>query len=285
MELMLGLGAILIAYTFSSIKVIKEYERYVIFTLGRADGIRGPGMQFVMPVLQNSKKVDTRIMTMPIPLQEIITKDNVSVKTAAVCFFQVVDPLKAVTKIEDPYAATDQIAPTTLRSILGQHELDELLTERDIINTKLSAIIDRQTEGWGIKVIAVEVKDVEIPENMKRAMAKQAEDERERRAKIVAAEGEHQAAEKLALAAGVISNTPGAMQLRQLQTMVEVSAEKNSTLIFPIPMEFMEMARGAIGAMKDQAAKDRGETLKVSEKVKEQAGIFSKFKQETLHYL
>lgn len=271
MELMLGLGAILIAYTLSSIKVIKEYERYVIFTLGRADGIRGPGMQFVMPMLQNCKKVDTRIMTMPIPLQEIITKDNVSVKTAAVCFFQVVDPLKAVTKIEDPYAATNQIAQTTLRSILGQHELDELLTERDIINTKLSAIIDRQTEGWGVKVIAVEVKDVEIPENMKRAMAKQAEAERERRAKIVAAEGEHQAAEKLALAAGVISNTPGAMQLRQLQTMVEVSAEKNSTLIFPIPMEFMEMARGAIGAMKDQAAKDRGETLKLSDKVKEEA--------------
>jgi len=175
-------------------------------------------------------------------MQDIITKDNITAKTAAVCFFSVVDPYKVVTKIEDPYTATSQIAQTTLRSVLGQHELDELLSGRDKINAQLQAIIDRQTEGWGIKVNAIQVKDVEIPESMQRAMARQAEAERERRAKIVAAEGELQAAEKLSQAARVISSEPGAMQLRQLQTMVEVSAEKNSTLIFPIPIELLSFA-------------------------------------------
>lgn len=228
-----------VAYLLSGIKIVREYDRLVVFTLGKANSVVGPGPQLLLPLIQNSKKVDLRIITMSIPLQEIITKDNVSVKTAAVCFFQVIDPYKAVTKVEDPFTATSQIAQTTLRSVLGQHELDELLVERDAINAKLSAIIDRQTEGWGIKVNAVEVKDLEIPESMQRAMARQAEAERERRAKVVAAEGEHQAAEKLAMAARVISQEPGAMQLRQLQTMVEVSAEKNSTLIFPIPIELM----------------------------------------------
>ena len=195
-------------------------------------------------------------------MQEIITKDNVSVRTAAVCFFQVVDPFKAVTKIEDPIEATRQIAQTTLRSVLGQHELDELLSARDSINAQLSAIIDRQTEGWGIKVNSVEVKDVEIPEGMQRAMARQAEAERERRAKVVAAEGEHQAAEKLAEAAKLIAAQPGAMQLRQLQTMVEVSAEKNSTLIFPIPIEFMS------GITQNQTSEE-GERLDVSATMKQ----------------
>lgn len=238
------IGAFLAAaYVWSSLKIVKEYDRLVVFRLGKVKGVSGPGIQFVFPVLDTFKKVDLRIITMSIPMQEIITKDNVPVKTAAVCFFQVVDPYKAITKIEDPFTATNQIAQTTLRSILGQHELDDLLTERDAINAKLSAIIDRQTEGWGIKVNAVEVKDVEIPESMQRAMARQAEAERERRAKIVAAEGEHQAAEKLADAARVIASQPGAMQLRQLQTMVEVSAEKNSTLIFPIPIELLDFAK------------------------------------------
>jgi regulator of protease activity HflC (stomatin/prohibitin superfamily) len=236
----------LVAYTCSAIKVVKEYDRLVVFTLGKVTGTSGPGLQLVFPGIQQTRKIDLRIITMAIPMQEIITRDNVSVKTAAVCFFQVVDPYKAVTKIEDHFNATSQIAQTTLRSILGQHQLDELLTERDAINAKLQLVIDRQTEGWGIKVISVEVKDVEIPDSMQRAMARQAEAERERRAKIVAAEGEHQAAERLAMAAKVISSQPGAMQLRQLQSMVEVSAEKNSTLIFPIPIEFMELARGAI---------------------------------------
>lgn len=250
---LLGLG-----YAASALRVIKEYERVIVFSLGRAEGVRGPGLQFVFPIFQTAKKVDLRIITMSIPMQEIITKDNVSAKTAAVCFFQIVDPFKAVTKIEDAFMATSQVAQTTLRSVLGQHELDELLTERDAINAKLSAIIDRQTEGWGVKVLSVEVKDVEIPEGMKRAMARQAEAERERRAKIVAAEGEHQAAEKLAEAARVIGTVPGAMQLRQLQTMVEVSAEKNSTLIFPIPIELLDFAKGMTN-------RDEGATIKVKD--------------------
>jgi regulator of protease activity HflC (stomatin/prohibitin superfamily) len=250
-------GTILLTCT----KVIKEYDRLVVFTLGKVDNVIGPGLNFVIPFIQQTKKVDLRIVTMVIPMQEIITKDNVSAKTAAVCFFQVVDPYKAVTKVEDPYNATNQIAQTTLRSILGQHELDELLQERDAINAKLSAVIDRQTEGWGIKVLAVEVKDVEIPESMKRAMARQAEAERERRAKITAAEGEHQAAERLAAAAKVISAQPGAMQLRQLQSMVEVSAEKNSTLIFPIPIELLQYAQKALAAANPETENDATKTL------------------------
>lgn len=232
-----------ICYVISAIKFVKEYDRLVILTVGKATGVLGPGLTFVWPIFQSDKKVDLRVITMSIPMQEIITKDNISAKTAAVCFFQVIDPFKAVTKVEDPFTATSQIAQTTLRSVLGQHELDELLTERDMINHKLSAIIDRQTEGWGIKVQSVEVKDVEIPETMQRAMARQAEAERERRAKIVAADGELQASEKLAEAARMIASSPGAMQLRQLQSMVEVSAENNSTIIFPIPIELFEGAR------------------------------------------
>lgn len=245
-------GLLAAAYLASSFKVVKEYERFVVFTLGKVTGTTPPGVNFVFPFFQNYRKVDLRVITMSIPMQEIITRDNVSVKTAAVCFFQVVDPYKAITKIEDPFTATSQIAQTTLRSVLGQHELDHLLSERDAINVKLQAIIDRQTEPWGVKVVAVEVKDVEIPESMQRAMARQAEAERERRAKIVAAEGEHQAAEKLTEAAKVIAAQPGAMQLRQLQSMVEVSAEKNSTLIFPIPVEFLELAAQAIKGKSDK---------------------------------
>ncbi len=274
MEIGIGFMFLLMGYLLTSLRVIKEYERFIVFTLGRADGVRGPGLQLVFPIFQTSKKVDLRIITMSIPMQEIITKDNVSAKTAAVCFFQVVDPFKAVTKIEDPFNATSQVAQTTLRSVLGQHELDELLTERDVINAKLSAIIDRQTEGWGVKVISVEVKDVEIPESMKRAMAKQAEAERERRAKIVAAEGEHQAAEKLAQAARVIGTVPGAMQLRQLQTMVEVSAEKNSTLIFPVPIELMQFAQAAVQHMRNENDQDEaGSKIKIDEKEAEAVPI------------
>ena len=263
-ELIGLLGGALVLYAMSGIKVIKEYDRLVVFTLGKANNVAGPGLNIIWPIFQNTKKVDLRIITMSIPMQEIITKDNISIKTAAVCFFQVVDPYKAVTKIEDPYHATNQIAQTTLRSILGQHELDELLQDRDAINAKLQAVIDRQTEGWGIKVNAVEVKDVEIPETMQRAMARQAEAERERRAKIVAAEGEHQAAEKLALAAQVISSQPGAMQLRQLQSMVEIASEKNSTLILPIPMELLEFVKRAAPAPAD------GATIKVPKAQKQE---------------
>lgn len=251
MELFGGLVFFGLALLLSSLKFVSEYDRLVVFRFGRVVGVRGPGPVLIVPIVENFKKVDMRMVTMSIPMQEVITKDNVSAKTAAVCFFQVVDPYKVVTKIEDPYNATSQIAQTTLRSVLGQHELDDLLAERDKINAQLQAIVDRQTEGWGIKVNAIEVKDVEIPELMQRAMARQAEAERERRAKIVAAEGEMQAAEKLAQAADVIGRSPGAMQLRQLQTMVEVSAEKNSTLIFPIPIELLQAA-GRSGAAGQQ---------------------------------
>lgn len=260
MELFSIIGFIGAMILLTSIRFVNEYDRLVIFRMGRAIGVRGPGLCFVLPVLEQAKKVDLRIITMSIPMQEIITKDNVSAKTAAVCFFQVVDPFKVVTKIEDPYTATNQIAQTTLRSVLGQHDLDHLLADRDTINAKLQAMIDRQTEGWGIKVNTVEVKDVEIPDNMQRAMARQAEAERERRAKIVAAEGELQAAEKLALAARKISSEPGAMQLRQLQSMVEVSAEKNTTLIFPIPIELMSFARSAAAKFNQALGASSSET-------------------------
>ncbi len=238
---LIGIGVVMAGlFLLSGIRLIKEYDRLVIFTLGKATDVKGPGPSYVWPMAQSEKKVDLRVVTMAIPMQEIITKDNISCKTAAVCFFQVVDPLKAVTKVEDWYTATNQIAQTTLRSVLGQHELDELLSERDVINAKLSSIIDRQTEGWGIQITAVEVKDVELPESMQRAMARQAEAERERRAKITAAEGELQAAEKLAQAANMIASAPGAMQLRQLQTMVEVAGDAKATVILPIPIEMME---------------------------------------------
>lgn len=266
----------------SSVKFINEYDRLVVFRLGRVIGERGPGVSFVVPLLERSQKVDLRIVTMSIPMQEAITRDNISVKIAAVCFYQIVDSRKVVTKIEDAMAATNQVAQTTLRSIIGQHELDDVLTERDKINAKLQSLIDRQTEGWGIKVNAVEIKDVEIPQQMQRAMARQAEAERERRAKIVAAEGELQAAEKLAQAAAVISSQPGAMQLRQLQTMVEVSAEKNSTLIFPIPIELMpknaagvaekamQFLPAAAQALKAKGEKpDHGEKIQLTEDTKE----------------
>jgi regulator of protease activity HflC (stomatin/prohibitin superfamily) len=258
----------------SSIKFINEYDRLVVFRLGRVVGERGPGIGFVLPLIERSQKVDLRIVTMSIPVQEAITRDNISVKIAAVCFYQVKDCRKVVTKIEDAMMATSQVAQTTLRSVIGQHELDDVLTERDKINAKLQSIIDRQTEGWGIKVNAVEIKDVEIPQQMQRAMARQAEAERERRAKVVAAEGELQAAEKLAQAAAVISGQPGAMQLRQLQTMVEVSAEKNSTLIFPIPIELLPGLNKNPGVVEKamhflpaaaQALNSKGETLKVTE--------------------
>ncbi len=237
---------VLVVYALICMRIIQEYDRLVIFTLGRVTGVIGPGLQFVWVPFQTSRRVGLRITTMDIPNQEVITKDNVSVKTAAVCFFQVADPLKVVIKIQDPMIAINQIAQTTLRSVIGQHELDELLSDRETINSKLQEIIDRQTEGWGIKILSVELKDVTIPDTMKRAMAQQAEAERVRRAKIVAAEGEMQASEKLAQAAGIMAVQPGAMQLRQLQTLMEIAAEKNSTIIFPVPTDLLEVLHQAI---------------------------------------
>ena len=221
----------------SAIKVFKEYERGVIFRLGRVVGAKGPGLFFIIPVMDRVVKVSLRTQTFDVKPQEIITKDNVPVKVNAVAYFRVVDPNKAVVEVENYRLATLQIAQTTLRGVLGQVELDELLTERDKINQKLQQIIDGQTDPWGIKVSIVEVKEVELPDTMKRAMARQAEVERDRRAKIINAQGEYQAAEKLSQAAKIIGQYPAAIQLRYLQTLSEVASENNSTTLFPVPID------------------------------------------------
>ncbi len=222
----------------SAVKIVQEYERGVIFRLGRLVGPRGPGLFFIVPFVDRMVKVDLRTITLDIPAQEAITRDNVTVKVNAVAYFRVVDPSRAIVAIEDYRRATWQIAQTSLRSVLGQSDLDELLIHRAKINQELQTIIDEQTEPWGIKVSIVEVKDVELPDTMKRAMAKQAEAEREKRAKIIHAEGEFVASDQLRLAAGVIGREPGALQLRYLQTLTEIAVEKNSTIIFPLPIEF-----------------------------------------------
>jgi regulator of protease activity HflC (stomatin/prohibitin superfamily) len=221
----------------SAIKVFKEYERGVIFRLGRVVGAKGPGLFFIIPVIDKVVKISLRTQTFDVKPQEIITKDNVPVKVNAVTYFRVVDPNKAIVEVENYRLATLQIAQTTLRGVLGQVELDELLTERDKINQKLQQIIDGQTDPWGIKVSIVEVKEVELPDTMKRAMARQAEVERDRRAKIINAQGEYQAAEKLSQAAKIIGEYPAAIQLRYLQTLSEVASENNSTTLFPIPID------------------------------------------------
>jgi regulator of protease activity HflC (stomatin/prohibitin superfamily) len=236
------LAVILVAQT--AIKILKEYERGVIFRLGRLQRVKGPGIFFIIPFVDRMQKVDLRVVTLDIPTQEAITRDNVTVKVNAVTFFRVVDPGRAIVAVEDYRRATWQISQTTLRSVLGQSDLDELLIHREEINQKLQKIIDEQTEPWGIKVGIVEVKDVELPESMKRAMSAQAEAEREKRAKIINAEGEFVAAQQLTEAAATMSREPMALQLRYLQTLFTISAEKNSTIIFPIPIEFMGMISG-----------------------------------------
>jgi len=227
-----------------SIRIAREYERGVIFRLGRLIGTKGPGLYLLIPVIDRQVKVDLRTVTMNVPPQEVITRDNVPAKVNAVVYFRVMEATKSIVEVEDYIAATSQIAQTTLRSTLGQAELDHLLAERDRINQQLQRIIDDQTEPWGIKVSTVEVKDVEIPQTMQRAMARQAEAERERRAKVIAAEGEFQASEKLAQAANVISTEPIALQLRFLQTLGEVAAENNSTTIFPVPIDLLKPLLG-----------------------------------------
>jgi regulator of protease activity HflC (stomatin/prohibitin superfamily) len=231
------LAFILLMVVLSSIKIVPEYERGVIFRLGRLVGARGPGLFFVVPVLERMVRVDTRIITMDVPSQEVITLDNVTIKVNAVLYFQVINPNWAVTKVMDFIRATMQIAQTTLRSVVGQVDLDSLLADREVINQKLQQIIDEQTEPWGIKVTIVEVKDVELPNSMQRAMAKQAEAEREKRSKIIHAEGELQASKALGQAAEVIAREPVTLQLRYLQTLTEISVEKNSTIIFPLPID------------------------------------------------
>jgi regulator of protease activity HflC (stomatin/prohibitin superfamily) len=230
---------IVIIVLLSAVKVFPEYQRGVIFRLGRLNEPKGPGLFFIIPIVDRVVRVDLRTITFDVPAQEVITKDNVPAKVNAVAYFRVVDPSKSVVEIQNFILATSQIAQTTLRSVLGQSDLDHLLTERDKLNARLQEIIDEQTEPWGVKVSVVEIKDVEIPPNMQRAMARQAEAERERRAKVIAAEGEFQASEKLAQAADVLSRNPAAIQLRYLQTLSEIATEKNSTTLFPIPIDLI----------------------------------------------
>jgi regulator of protease activity HflC (stomatin/prohibitin superfamily) len=223
----------------SSIRVLREYERGVVFRLGRLIGQKGPGLVLLIPIIDRMVKVDLRTVTLNIPPQELITRDNVPASVNAVCYFRVVDASNAIVQVENYLQATSQISQTTLRAVLGRAELDTLLAERDRLNDELQRIIDDQTEPWGIKVTTVEIKDVEIPQTMQRAMARQAEAERERRAKIIAAEGEFQAADKLADAAQKIGEHPVAIQLRFLQTLVEIGSENNSTTVFPLPVELL----------------------------------------------
>ena len=231
----------------ASLRIVREYDRGVIFRLGRVTGAKGPGLFWLIPFVDQMRLVDLRVVTLDVPTQEAITKDNVTVKVNAVCYFRVLDPTAAVVNVANYLLATQQIAQTTLRSVLGQSELDELLAERDQINQQLQQIIDEQTEPWGVKVSVVEVKDVELPQSMQRAMARQAEAEREKRAKIIHAEGELQASQTLSEAAGVMSEQAGALQLRYLQTLTEISAEHNSTIVFPLPIELMEGLMKKVG--------------------------------------
>jgi regulator of protease activity HflC (stomatin/prohibitin superfamily) len=231
----------LILYFLSSaIKILREYERGVVFRLGRIIPVKGPGLVIILPIIDKLVKVSLRTVTMDVPAQDVITKDNISVKVNAVVYFRVMDSIKAITEVEDFYYATSQMAQTTLRSILGQSQLDDLLSKREEVNADLQKVIDFQTEPWGIKVTAVEVKNVDLPIEMQRAIAKQAEAERERRAKIIHAEGEFQASQKLADAAKIIATESGALQLRFLQTLTEIATEKNSTIIFPVPIDLIK---------------------------------------------
>jgi len=224
-----------------AVKIVPEYERGVIFRLGRLVGARGPGLFIIIPFVDRMVKVDLRVVTMDVPSQEVITKDNVTVRVNAVVYFRVVDPEASVVKVLDHIRATSQISQTTLRNVLGQSELDELLASREKLNQMLQKIIDEHTDPWGVKVSTVEIKEVELAETMRRMMAAQAEAERERRAKIIHAEGEFQASEKLALAGAVIAKEPVTLQLRYLQTLTEIASEKNSTVIFPLPIDLIKM--------------------------------------------
>ncbi len=235
----LGAAAVVIIVLLSGLKIVREYERRVIFRLGRVVGARGPGVIYVIPGIEKAVRIDLRTVTMDIPSQDVITKDNVSLKVNAVLYFRVVDPNRAVVAVENYLFATSQNAQTTLRSVCGEVELDELLAAREKINTHLQTIIDQRTDPWGIKVVQVAVKHIDLPEEMRRAMARQAEAERERRAKVIAAEGEFQAAQRLAEASAIMAREPIALQLRYLQTLAEIASEHNSTTIFPVPIDII----------------------------------------------
>ena len=232
-------GIIVIILIISGIKILKEYERAVIFRLGRMVSPRGPGITYVIPLVEKMLRVDLRTVTLDVPPQDVITRDNVSVKVSAVLYFRVIDPNRAIREVQNYLFATSQLAQVTLRSVCGQGELDELLAEREKMNTRIQEILDAETEPWGIKVVLVEIRDIDLPHEMQRAMAKQAEAERERRAKVIHAEGEFQASEKLAEAAAIIAKEPSAMHLRFLQSLVQVAAENNHTVVLPVPVDFI----------------------------------------------
>jgi regulator of protease activity HflC (stomatin/prohibitin superfamily) len=239
----LGVGGIIIivlVIVFASLRVLREYERGVIFMLGRFWKVKGPGLILVIPGIQQSVKVDLRTVTMDVPSQDVISRDNVSVKVDAVVYFRVVDPQKAIINVENFLLATSKLAQTMLRSILGKHELDDMLAEREKLNLAIQKALDAQTDSWGIKVANVEIKNVDLNENMVRAIAKQAEAERERRAKVIHAEGELQASEKLVLAAEILARVPQSLQLRYLETLTTIAADKNSTIVFPLPIDLIE---------------------------------------------
>jgi regulator of protease activity HflC (stomatin/prohibitin superfamily) len=235
--LLLGFIVILL---LSAVRILREYERGVVFMLGRFWKVKGPGLIIIIPVVQTMERVDLRTIVMDVPSQDVISRDNVSVKVNAVIYFRVMDPEKAIIQVENFYEATSQLAQTTLRSVLGQHELDDMLAERDKLNTDIQKILDQQTDAWGIKVANVEIKHVDIDESMIRAIAKQAEAERLRRAKVILAEGEEQAAEKLRQAAVILATQPESMQLRYLQTLNEIGSDKNTTIVFPLPLDLIE---------------------------------------------
>jgi len=237
---------IAVIFVLSGLKVLNEYERSVVFRLGRLMPYRGPGVIFVIPILERQMRIDLRIVTLDIPAQDVITRDNVTVKVSAVLYFRVVEPSRAVTEIANYLFATLQLAQTTLRSVGGQSELDDLLSQREKLNARIQEIVDSQTEPWGIKVTLVEIKNIDLPQEMQRAIAAQAEAERERRAKVIAAEGEFQAAQRLSEAAEIMSHSPITLQLRYLQTLAEIATEHNSTTIFPLPIDLLEPFRAIL---------------------------------------
>jgi regulator of protease activity HflC (stomatin/prohibitin superfamily) len=246
-----GLAVILIALAVSSLRVLREYERGVVFQLGRFWKVKGPGLVIIIPGVQQMVRIDLRTKVHEVSPQDVISRDNVSIKVDAVLYFRVVDPEKAFIQVEDFFSATSKLAQTTLRSVLGKHDLDEMLSERDKINTDIQTILDAQTEAWGIKVSVVEIRNIELTEDMIRAIAKQAEAERDRRSKVIHADAEFQAAQTLVNAAAILASAPGGMQLRYLQTLAEIATEKNSTVIFPLPIDlikpFMEIMEKAAG--------------------------------------
>jgi regulator of protease activity HflC (stomatin/prohibitin superfamily) len=239
MNFIIVLVVLIAILLFASVRVLNEYERGVVFTLGRFSGIKGPGLIVVWPVVQQMRKVDLRVIVLDVPKQDVISRDNVSVKVNAVVYFRIIDPGKAIIQVENVFEATSQLAQTTLRAVLGKHELDDMLAERERLNVDIQKVLDAQTDAWGIKVANVEIKHVDLDESMVRAIARQAEAERERRAKVIHAEGELQASEKLAMAAEMLGRQPGAMQLRYMQTLAGIAGDKTSTIVFPLPLELL----------------------------------------------